>query len=113
MANDIEHRAKQLSSHALHMMQKSKMLQEVKENLEESVKKAQPENKPELRKIIRLIDQNMKTEKEWELFKMYFEQVNNDFYSNLNSYNTELSQTDISLCSLLTWFKSKRNCLSA
>ncbi|NQU35005.1 MAG: hypothetical protein HQ521_17400 [Bacteroidetes bacterium] len=101
MKKDIEHKAKQLSSHALHMMQKSKMLQEVKENLEESIKKAKQENKPELRKISRLIDQNLKTEKEWELFKMYFEQVNNNFYSKLKSHNYELSQTDIRMCSLI------------
>lgn len=100
MANDIEHKARQLSSHALHMMQKSNMLQEVKQNLIESIKNAKPENKPELRNISRLIEQNMKTEKEWELFKMYFEQVNNDFYSKLKNYNSELSQTDIRMCSL-------------
>ena len=101
MEHDIEHKARQLSSHALHMMQKSKMLQEVKQNLDESIKKTQPENKSELRGISRLIEQNMKTEKEWELFKMYFEQVNSDFYSNLKSHNSELSQTDIRMCSLL------------
>ena len=72
MEHDIEHKARQLSSHALHMMQKSKMLQEVKQNLDESIKKAMHENKSELRGISRLIDQNMKTEKEWELFKMVF-----------------------------------------
>ncbi len=101
MEHDIEHKARQLSSHALHMMQKSKMLQEVKENLDESIKKARPEYKSELRSISRLIEQNMKTEKEWELFKMYFEQVNSDFYSNLKNHNSELSQTDIRMCSLL------------
>ncbi len=101
MANDIEHKTKQLSSHALHMMQKSKMLQEVKENLDESIKNANSENKQDLRKISRLIDQNLKTEKEWELFKMYFEQVNNNFYSKLKERNPDLSQTDIRMCSLI------------
>ena len=101
MKIDLEHKARQLSTHALHMMQKSKMLQEVKEKLEETIKKVDEKCKPDLKQIIRLIVHNLKTEKEWELFKMYFEQVNNNFYTNLKKHNSDLSQTDIRMCSLI------------
>lgn len=101
MENDLEHKTRQLSSHALHMMQKSKMLQEVKEKLDDTIKLVDGKCSPKLKEISRLIVQNMRTEKEWELFKMYFEQVNSSFYDKLKERNPELSQTDIRMCSLI------------
>jgi tetratricopeptide (TPR) repeat protein/DNA-binding CsgD family transcriptional regulator len=101
MKKDIEHKARQLSSHALHMMQKSKMLHEVKEKIDETIKDVDPKYRQNLRQIARLIDKNLRTEQEWELFKMYFEQVNSSFYTNLKKHNPDLSQTDIRMCSLM------------
>lgn len=100
MEQELEFKSKQLSTHALHMMQKNKMLQEVKTQMEEMITHSKIENKPDLRKINRLLDNNIKTDKEWKLFKLYFEELNHDFFNKLKQINANLSQNELKMCAL-------------
>jgi tetratricopeptide (TPR) repeat protein/DNA-binding CsgD family transcriptional regulator len=100
LEQELEFKSKQLSTHALHMMQKNKMLQEVKTQMEEMINHSKIENKPDLRKINRLLDNNIKTDKEWKLFKLYFEELNNEFFNKLKLINANLSQNELKMCAL-------------
>lgn len=100
MEYELEIKSKQLSSHALHMMQKNKMLQEVKTQMEELIDQSKMENKPDLRKINRMLDRNIKTEREWKLFKIYFEELNSGFFNKLKLINPVLTQNELKLCAL-------------
>jgi len=100
MEQELEFKSKQLSTHALHMMQKNKLLQEVKTQVEEMITHSKSENKPDLRKINRLLDNNIKTDKEWKLFKLYFEELNHDFFNKLKQINSNLSQNELKICAL-------------
>jgi tetratricopeptide (TPR) repeat protein len=101
MEQEIEFKSKQLSTHALNMIQKNKVLQEVKSHLKEIAGKVKPEFRPNLKKIDLLLARNMKTEKEWNLFKMYFEQVNGDFFKKLVEINPSLNSNDLRHCALI------------
>ena len=101
MEQEIEFKSKQLSTHALNMVQKNRVLGEVKQHLEEIAGKVKPEFRPNLKKIILMLARNMKTDKEWNLFKMYFEQVNKNFFQNLTKEYPELNNNDLRHCALV------------
>jgi len=101
MEQEIEFKSKQLSTHALNMVQKNKVLGEVKQHLEEISGKVKPEFRPNLKKINLLLARHMKTDKEWNLFKIYFEQVNKNFFQNLTAYNPKLNTNDLRHCALI------------
>ena len=48
-----------------------------------------------------LIKKNLRSEKDCELFRLHFEDVNKQFYADLSEINSELTANDIKLCALL------------
>ncbi len=96
-----EYKSRQLTTHALNMMQRNKMLLELIQKIDELQKQANPENKSELQKIRELIKKNLIVKKDWELFKLYFEQVNNDFFDKLIAINGSLNSFDMRHCALI------------
>ena len=48
-----------------------------------------------------LIKKNLRSEKDWDLFRLYFEDVNKQFYADLSEVNPELTANDLKLCALL------------
>jgi tetratricopeptide (TPR) repeat protein len=101
LKKEIQYKSKQLTTHALNMMQKNTLMQEIQEELVMISNKAASENKPVLNRIKMLIKKNLRSEKDWDLFKLYFEDVNKDFYDELGKLSPELTSNDIKLCALL------------
>ena len=100
LTEDIEHKTKQLTTHALNMMQKNKLLQEVNGSIADIVKN--PDNlEDSFRKLKRKINRSIKADDDWEVFKMYFEQINSSFFSKLREINPDLSTYDLRLCALI------------
>ena len=100
LTEDIEHRTKQLTTHALNMMQKNKLLQEINRNIADIVEN--PENLDEsFRKLKRQIIQSVKADNDWQVFKMYFEQINSSFFNKLHEINSNLTAHDLRLCALI------------
>ena len=102
LQTEINFKTKQLTTHALNMMQKNQMLNDIQEKLKELSKQVKTELNPEVKSMIRDISQGQKTEKEWELFKKYFEDVNNDFYKKLKAINPNLGAHDYRLAALIS-----------
>jgi len=98
---ELSYKTKQLTSHALHMVQKNKVLQELKQGISEISKSSDTTNKKALRSLIRRIDFNIQSDEDWNTFKLYFEQTNQNFYKNLAKINSELTSTELKLCSLI------------
>lgn len=101
LKNEIQYKSKQLTTHALNMMQKNTLMQEIQEELADLSKKAKTENKAAFSRLKMLIKRNLRSEKDWDLFKLYFEDVNKDFYEELNKLSSELTSNDLKLCALL------------
>ena len=100
LTEDIEYKTKQLTAHALNMMQKNKLLQEVNTSIADIVEN--PDNLDDsFKKLKRQINKSIKAEDDWEVFKMYFEQINTSFFDKLREINPELSTHDLRLCALL------------
>jgi len=101
MEKEIRFHNKQLASQALMMMQKNKMLQSLYITLQEA-----GEHPPEncsglLNGIQNQVRISLHSDKDWELFKLYFEQVNKSFFKELKKINPSLNQHDIRLAALI------------
>jgi len=101
LQQSILYKSKQLSTHALHMMQKNTMLQEIQLDIKAMSKKAIDNDKVEYRKIVRQINQSLRSHKDWDVFKLYFEDVNKNFYQKINEINPDLTTNDHRLCALI------------
>jgi tetratricopeptide (TPR) repeat protein len=99
---ELTYKTKQLTSHALHMVQKNKVLQELKRGITDLVSvTADAQNKKAMRSLVRRIDFNIQSDEDWDTFKLYFEQTNQNFYQNLAKINKDLTGTELKLCSLI------------
>ncbi len=100
LQNEIQYKSKQLTTHALNMMQKNALMQEILDEIELLGKKG-TDSKSATNKLKMLIKKNLRSENDWELFKLYFEDVNKNFYQELAKINNELTSKDLKLCALL------------
>lgn len=100
MDKELRYQNRQLASQSLIMMQKNKMLQLLYRSLKEAPKN--PEEFPKyLSRLKQQIKRTIQSEKDWEIFKLYFEQVNKTFFKKLKALNPELTQNDLRLAALI------------
>jgi len=101
LENEIEFKTKQLASHALNMLQKNKMLQDISTSISDKMKSSDEKGKTNLINIKKELQQGLNVEKDWDLFKLYFEQINEKFFINLRNINPRLTSNDFRLCALI------------
>jgi len=101
LQQSVIYKSKQLSTHALHMMQKNTMLQEIQSSIMEMSKKAPVDDKSNYKRVLLQIGQSLRSQKDWDVFKLYFEDVNRNFYNKLNEINPDLSKNDYRICALI------------
>lgn len=97
----LEFKTRQLTTHAVSMMQKNKLMQEFLGSISKISKQINDDQKHEISKLQQQIKRSLNAEKDWDLFKMYFEQVNKDFFSKLLEKVPSLSSNDLRLSALI------------
>ena len=97
---EIEHKKRELASYAINFVQKNTLFSELKERLTELHKK-HADAGSEIKSIQRVIDDNYRADKEWENFKLRFEEVHQDFFPTLTRKFPDLGGAEIKLCALL------------
>ncbi|MET0944596.1 MAG: hypothetical protein ABWY22_04255 [Flavobacterium sp.] len=92
--NDLENKENQLSSITLQILEKNKLLNEIKTAIE----KKEPLSEQQLLKIVnRHFEQNIL----WNDFDLYFESINKNFYTRLKQAYPEISSNDLKICALI------------
>jgi tetratricopeptide (TPR) repeat protein len=100
LKKEIEYKNKSLTTYALSMVQKNEILEEVRESVELILKK--PDNHEEhFKKLSKVVDYSFSLEKDWDEFKIYFEDVHSDFFVKLRERFPDLGGADLKLCSLI------------
>jgi len=94
-------KTRQLTTHAVNMMQKNKLMQELLASMIKISKYVNDDQNNEINKLRQQIKRSLNVEKDWELFKMYFEQVNKDFFEKLLKKVPSLSSNDLRLSALI------------
>ncbi|MFD0797584.1 tetratricopeptide repeat protein [Maribacter chungangensis] len=95
---EIEHKKKELASQTLHLVQKSRFISELKDNLEK-VRSSPEKFKVEFKRIVMLLKKQSAADKDWEVFKSYFSEVHQDFDEKLKSLNSKITDKELRLAS--------------
>lgn len=101
LKEQIEVKTKELSTHALHVIQKNQLLEQLRHNLEALVQDEKRDQKKQLKQLLSLISQNFNNDTHWEEFRNTFEQVHQSFFEQLRKVCSELSASELRLISLL------------
>ena len=97
LAAEVNAKNSKLMFSAAQMAHKNEILTNVKQELQES----QKENNRKIPLLVRMLDQELRSEDYWEEFNLYFNQVDRSFVQNLIEQHPSLTQNDIRLCTLL------------
>jgi DNA-binding NarL/FixJ family response regulator len=102
LQQELEFRSKSLTTHTLNLIQKNGIMEEIRETISE-VLKSQPKdmNTQVYSRLIKLIDYSFSLDKDWEDFKLYFEQVHRGFFVKLKERHPELSSGELKLAALV------------
>ena len=98
---ELAYKKKELTSYAINFVHKNELMEEFKQSIQQIKKDADPKVIQKLNGLQRLVNRNFNQDKDWEDFKLFFEQVNPDFFNNLRKAFPKLSSNDLKLCSLL------------
>ncbi|MEQ9230928.1 MAG: triple tyrosine motif-containing protein, partial [Cyclobacteriaceae bacterium] len=99
LKNEIHHKNHQLTSVTMHLINKNEFVQEVRQNIEESLKSDHPN--VGLKKILKNIDKNLSSDDSWEQFAFHFDQVHGDFLKKLSSSVNKLTPQETKLAAYL------------
>ncbi len=101
LKQQIEVKTKELSTQALHVIQKNQLLESLHNHLEEMIKDDKRDQKRQLKQLSLQINQNFNNETYWADFRNTFEQVHQSFFDQLKLVAPDLSAAELRLVSLL------------
>ena len=102
LESEMRHKNMEMANSTMHLIQKNKFLTFLKNELSSVSGKAKSENvKLEIKKIVRKIDKDIRSEKHWQVFDRYFDEVHQDFINRLKEKHDELTPKDLRLCAYL------------
>ena len=102
LQQELEYKNKELTSYTINFIQKSELMEELKENIGH-LKSASDSStiSGKLNSLKKLVDHSFNIDKDWEDFRLHFEQVHQDFFKLLKDRCPELSSSELKLCALV------------
>jgi DNA-binding CsgD family transcriptional regulator len=99
---EIGHKNTELASSAMHLVQKGELLENIREELMRLKKGFSGEGSPEdFKKLLRILGEENKTDKDWEQFAVHFDKVHSDFLRTIKGLYPGLSAHELKLCAYL------------
>jgi DNA-binding CsgD family transcriptional regulator len=94
----LEQKNRELSSRILHAINKNEAMTNIINELEK-IKEKQPGDFHHcFVKVNQIVRDNINIDKDWDQFKLHFEEVNPGFFHNLRQNHPQLSQNELKLC---------------
>ncbi len=112
LRNELELNTKSLTAQTLHVIDKNKMLEGIKQKLQDSLDKDAREQKKNIRNLIKLIEFNFVQDTDWDDFKKNFEKVHEGFFQKLNNKSKDLTPSELRLASLMRMNLSSKDIAS-
>jgi len=100
LAKELEFKTKELTTHMLSLVQKNEIIEEIRSYLIALRKKTDITNR-DINGILNLITHSSNIDKDWNEFRLYFEQVHKGFFSTLQAKFPTLSASELKLCALI------------
>jgi len=98
---ELEAKSKELTTHALHIIQKNKMLEELKDRLRNIKRQGKKDANKQIQQAINMINYSFSMDKDWEDFKKVFEEVHQAFFIQLQKKHPDLTPAETRLCALI------------
>ncbi len=103
LENEMRHKNQELANATLHLIQKNKTLTNLKNDLNKFLKNI-PDNHQErhnVGQLLKKVNRDLKNKKNWELFNSYFDDVHQDFITQLKETHNDLTPRELRLCAYL------------
>jgi len=94
----LEQKNRELSARILHIINKNEAMTNIINELEKIKEKQAGDFQHCFAKVNQIVKENISTDKEWEQFKLHFEEVNPGFFHKLKEKFPHLSQNELKLC---------------
>ncbi|RRB12231.1 tetratricopeptide repeat protein [Larkinella knui] len=101
LKTELAVKAKELTTHTLHIIHKNQLLDELRGKLEDMTNDEKRDHKKQIRQLLQRINQSFQHDHYWEEFRSVFEQVHQTFFDNLKKHNESLTGNDLRLAALL------------
>ncbi|MES2777003.1 MAG: triple tyrosine motif-containing protein [Bacteroidota bacterium] len=99
---EVQFKNTELASNTMNLLQKKELLNKIKEEVLELKDEPESEKKTRsIRRITKMINEQLEENDDWEKFAVYFDKVNNDFLKTLKENFPVLTATDLKLCAYL------------
>lgn len=103
LKDELEFKNKQIASYAFNYEQKNEIMKSIfniTSNLDDGSLSTSKESKL-IKELIKIGKDNLQLDKEWERYKVFFEESQAGFYRKLKSKHKDLKANDLKLCSLI------------
>jgi tetratricopeptide (TPR) repeat protein len=101
LKKEVNVKNKELLSFTLQTAQKNELIQQLKEDITLTVDNIEGNTKIPTNKIGNMFRSLQNTEKDWEEFRLRFEQVDQNFIQQLQADFPNLTSTDVRICTLI------------
>ena len=101
LRQELDFKNKELTSYTINFIRKNEVMEELKESIHTIKKEVDSTTASRLAKLSRTVDNALDVDKDWEDFKLYFENVHKDFFRNLKHQYPDLGNSELKLCALL------------
>ena len=102
LQSEVRYKTIQLADSTMSLIKKNELLIEIRRELDQQ-KKVLGSQYPSYfsERIQSLINKNMSTDQDWEMFEVLFDQAHQDFFKRLKSAFPDLTQSDLKICAYL------------
>jgi DNA-binding CsgD family transcriptional regulator len=102
LQSEVEHNNAVLASNTMNLLHKRELLNKIKDEILAVQEETEPEKRTKnIRRIIKIINEQLEMNDDWERFSLYFDKSNNDFLKTLKESYPMLTPSDLKLCAYL------------
>lgn len=101
LKQELDFKTKELTTSALNLIQKNEALENLKKSVEEIRRLPDDQLKGKLNSIINTVNYSFSLDKDWDSFRIHFEQVHKGFFENLLRKYPDLTPNDLKICALM------------
>ena len=99
---EIQHKNKEMASATMHLVKKGELITRLKDELQHLTKITEDEKSLDaLKKMVKTLGEDDKTDADWEHFTVHFDKAHNDFFVALKEKHNNLTANELKLCAYL------------
>ena len=100
LEQEVQHKSELLANSTMTIIQKNKMLNELKDYVHQELQST-PVEKDIRNRLVRMINRNINSDEDWQIFENNFNQIHKDFMDRLKAEFPELTAKDLQLAAYI------------